>query len=106
MIHLREDTVFTKFNLFKHYMYKERGFKNYFCSFRIRKITGNEVLCDTPAHRKIKKFVFKISLHNIHIQRDPIVFQEKFCCMSYILALMDLMMVIKLTETCSPNELT
>ena len=26
--------------------------------------------------------------------------------MSYTLALMDLMMVIKLTETCSPNKLT
>jgi len=37
---------------------------------------------------------------------DLIAFQEKLCCMSYILALMDLMMVIKLTETCSPNELT
>ena len=37
--------------------------------------------------------------------RDPIALQENLCCTSHILALMDLMMVIKLTETCSPNEL-
>ena len=35
-----------------------------------------------------------------------IYFSNKLCCMSYILALMDLMMVIKLTEKRSPNELT
>lgn len=34
----------------------------------------NEVACNPPAHRKIKKFVFKISQHNIHIQEDRIQF--------------------------------
>ena len=34
------------------------------------------------------------------------IYDMQQSCMSYILALMDLMMVINLTETCSPNELT
>jgi len=34
------------------------------------------------------------------------MFKENLCCMAIPLALTDLMMVIRMTETCSPKKLT